>query len=227
MAEGDSTARLDVSLLRRRRGVVRASVTRLGNRLRELEDTRDQPATPAHAQQLYARLKDLDSNFKDLHMEVVDALELDEDVEAEQVILDKHDDRVSSFTVRLQGLINSSTTTPTVTNERERKSLSLKLSRLERSLTATDEAISALPEVTEDLSLVQQYQEQLIDYKKDLATLYDNIVALDPEEDDDLFTLHSRIEKSLFNCSLNVKKLMNASHLEASTATGSKGVKLP
>ena len=135
MAEGDSSARLDVSLVRRRRGVVRASVTRLGNCLRELEDSRDQPATPAHAQQLYAKFEDLDFNFRDLHMEVVDALELDEDVEAEQVILDRHDDRVSGFTVHLQGPINSSTTTPTVlTNERERKSLSLKLSRLERSI---------------------------------------------------------------------------------------------
>ena len=65
--------------------------------------------------------------------------------------------------MRLQSLINPSSTTPTVSNEHERKLLSLKLSRLERSLVATDEAISALSVVTEDLSLVQQYQEQLID----------------------------------------------------------------
>ena len=52
--------------LRRRRGVVRASITRLGNRLRELEDTVAQPTTAMHAQQLNTKLKDLDSNFKDL-----------------------------------------------------------------------------------------------------------------------------------------------------------------
>ena len=38
--------------LRKRRGVVRVSITRLGTRLRELEDTSDQPRTPDHARQL-------------------------------------------------------------------------------------------------------------------------------------------------------------------------------
>ena len=72
---------IEESQLRRRRGVVRASITRLGNRLRELEDTVAQPTTAMHAQQLNTKLKDLDSNFKDLHMQVVDQLEDEEEVE--------------------------------------------------------------------------------------------------------------------------------------------------
>ena len=70
----DTTTPRSVSQLHWRRGVVRASVTRLGNCLRELEDTEDQPATPAHAQQLYTKLKDLDSSFKDLHLLVIDQI---------------------------------------------------------------------------------------------------------------------------------------------------------
>ena len=187
--------------LRRRRGVIRASVTRLGNRLRELKDIIDQPTTPAHARQLDAKLKDLDSNFKDLHMQVVDQPEGEEALEAEQAILDKHDDDVASFPVRVQRLVNSGSTTPPDTHVRERRSLSLKMSRLERGLRDTDEAVTAIPEEAEDFAVDQKHQEQLSDYKKDHATLYDNIVALDPEEEDALLTEHSVLERSLFDCS--------------------------
>lgn len=51
MADGDTTdadrARA-VSNLRKRRGVVRASITRLGNRLKELEEAPDLPNTAEH-----------------------------------------------------------------------------------------------------------------------------------------------------------------------------------
>ena len=54
---------------------IRGSITCLGNRLRELENTREQPTTLAHAQQLHGKLMDLDSNFRDLHMQVVGLIE--------------------------------------------------------------------------------------------------------------------------------------------------------
>ena len=113
--------------------------------------------------------------------------------------------------------MKADSTTPTVTHDRERRSLSLKISRLERGLKATNEAVSAPMEDTEDLSLVQQHQEH---YKRDLSTLYDNIIALDPKEDDELLTQ--------FDCSRKVKKLINDSHPEATTpAVDGSGVKLP
>ena len=85
----DVTTPRSVSQLHQRRGVIRAFVTCLGNRLRELHDTEDQPATPAHAQQLYTKLKDPNSSFKDLHLLVIDQIEEDEALETEQAILDK------------------------------------------------------------------------------------------------------------------------------------------
>ena len=66
------------------------------------------------------------------------------------------------------------------------------------------------------------------DYKKDLATLYDNIVALDPKEDDELLTQHSKLEGLLFDCSRKVKKLIIDRRPEATTpAVDGSGVKLP
>jgi len=81
---------------------------------------------------------------------------------------------------------------------------------LERGLRFTDEAISAMSEETADIPLVQQHQEQLSDYKRDLAILYDSLVELDPGEEDELLTLHSRLEEALFGCSHKVKQLINA-----------------
>ncbi len=45
-----------ISNVRKHRGVVRASITRLGNRLTELEAIADQPTTPNHTRQLSIKL---------------------------------------------------------------------------------------------------------------------------------------------------------------------------
>ena len=73
---------------------MRASITRLGTRLTELEDTADQPRTPDHARQLLGNLRSLD-----LHDEGSE-----DSLEAEQATLDKHDDDVTTLTVRLETL---------------------------------------------------------------------------------------------------------------------------
>ena len=120
---------------------------------------------------MYTKLQDLDSNFKNLHLLVIDQIEEDEALEAEQAILDKHDDDVADLTVRIQRLTNSDSIGPIVTQERERRLLSLKISRLEKGLNETDQTISALSEGIEDLSLLQQHQEQLSDYKRSCCSL--------------------------------------------------------
>ena len=57
----------ELSELRKRRGIVRASITRLDNRLKELEDIADQPGTPDHVRQLAAKREVLDSELKTYH----------------------------------------------------------------------------------------------------------------------------------------------------------------
>ena len=80
--------------LRKRRGVVRGSITRLATRLRELEEITDQPRTADHASQLLAKLESLDGEFKAIHFEIIDLIDESEDLEKEQTVLDKHDDDV-------------------------------------------------------------------------------------------------------------------------------------
>ncbi|KAL5469510.1 hypothetical protein EMCRGX_G030772 [Ephydatia muelleri] len=220
---------LALGQLRRKRGVTRSSITRLVNRLNELEATADQPATPGHAQQLLSKLNDLDSSFKELHMQIIDKLEDGDTLEQEQIALDKHDDDIAAMTARLHRLMEPIVDASIKGNGRERRSISLKISRIEKGLKVMEEQMADLVGDADsfDISIVQQCQEQLSDYKKDLAALYSDIIDLEPKDDDELFAHHSKIETALFDCSHKIKKLIN-SQLEstASVASGT-GVKLP
>ena len=54
--------------------------------------------------------------------------------------------------------------------------------------TATTPATSPI-----DPSLLAQCQEEVLDNKKDLATLYDELSVMDIRDDDDLFTIHATL----------------------------------
>ncbi len=76
-----------LSNLRKRRGVVRSSITRLGSRLKNLEDSPDGPGTGDHAKQLATKLDTLDAEFKALHLQLIDQISADEvgELDREQV----------------------------------------------------------------------------------------------------------------------------------------------
>ena len=151
--------------LRKRRGVVRASITRLGTRLKELEEISDQPRTPDHARQLLTKLRSLDEDFKKHHFELIDIIDGDEDLERVQSIIDKHDDDITSLSVRLQTLLApSKTKTPVAPAADGRKLLSRKLAHLESGLSRIDDMISTPPDSHVEPSLLKQCQEQLSDY---------------------------------------------------------------
>ena len=89
---------------RKRRGVVKASITRLSSRLKELESKAEEPATHDHAQRLATRLDTLDAEFKTHHFALIDLIDDEETLGKEQDALDQHDDDVTTLAVRLQQL---------------------------------------------------------------------------------------------------------------------------
>ena len=166
-----------MSTLRKRRGVLRGSVTRIDTRIQELEDNGAQPDTFARAQQLITKLEALDRDFKKLHMQVVDHLD-QEELEKEQLVLDDHDDKVSNQLLRLQQLcdaVKSPVDSPT------RNLLSRKLSHLEKLLATARTAIAGIPDEDGDRTLIVQYEEHLKPYKSELqlATIYQEIIEAD------------------------------------------------
>ena len=140
--------------------------------------------------------------------------------ENEQETLDKLDDDVASITIRLQQLVakcGSSATSGAL------KSSSRKLSRLERSLNAVNEALALIPVDHDDVPLLEQYSKQLLDYKRDLATIYDDLATHDLNDDGALLVLHAKLERLQFECSHRVKSSCSTS----APTSDNKGVKLP
>ena len=130
-----------LSTQRKRRGVVKASITCLGSRLKELESKVEKPTTHDHAQRLATKLETLDTEFKTHHFSLIDLIDDDETLEKEQETLGQHDDDVTTLTVRIQRLTTLSSTTPT--NLDHRKVLMRKLQHLEKSLSLVNETVSS------------------------------------------------------------------------------------
>ncbi len=131
------------SNLRKRRGVLRASITRLGGRLTELEGTVDQPRTADHAKQQLNKLQSIESDFKKLHFELIDLID-DEDedaMETEQGVIDKFDDDVSDITIRLEVLMTVTPLGAAPVTRPDRRQLTRKLSRIQTGLDRINEAI--------------------------------------------------------------------------------------
>ena len=93
----------ELTTLKRRRGSVKASITRLTSKLTELEGMDFDQSVSSQAQQLLKRLESLDTSFKTHNMAILDAIE-ESQVEAEQETLDEHDDDVMNISLRLQAL---------------------------------------------------------------------------------------------------------------------------
>ena len=96
-----SDGELGIIASRRHRGVICGSIMKLADRIAELEAKPTlSPPDRFKAQQLQKKLEGLDADFKLYHFRVIDLVER-EDLEREQTILDKHDDRATDFLYRL------------------------------------------------------------------------------------------------------------------------------
>ena len=68
----------NVSALRKRRGVVRTSITRLTNHLKDLEEDADRPATLELARGMTRKLDTLDTDFCTRHHAIIDLIDDEE-----------------------------------------------------------------------------------------------------------------------------------------------------
>ena len=105
------------------------------------------------------------------------------------------------------------------------------MSRIRAGLEQVDDVIKtatspATPCI--DSSLLAQCQEEVFDYKKGLATLYDELSVMDILDDDELFAAHATLERQLSTVSQKIKSLLVVPLMSTSTSiTTDTGVKLP
>ena len=141
---------------------MRASITRITNRLRELEGKADQPTTLDIAQRMLQKLDTLEAEFKTHHYALIDLIDGDDDLREEQELLDRHDDEMSTLVVRTQQLITACNSS---SHSAAHKIASWKLKLLQSGLAS----LHSITEETTDICLLQQYQEQAGDIKKELG----------------------------------------------------------
>lgn len=124
---------------------------------------------------MLAKLKEHDADFKKNHLTLIDLIDDDETLIAEQGTLDEHDDLVASLTVRIMALADA--TNPTSSREvSPRELLARRCSRLESRLSETDSALTSLSH--EDVCRLQQHREQLSDFKREAAEIDNSLLSL-------------------------------------------------
>ena len=146
-----------MSAIRRQRGVVRGSITRLRSRLSELKGKTDELDMPSHARRMAQRLETLDSEFKNHHYAIIESLEREEDLAREQNVLDEHDEEKAQLSVSIEMLIASCPPTPS-SNPSGRRLIARKLAHLKKKL---DSAATAIGAESVDVCLLQQYEVNL------------------------------------------------------------------
>ena len=100
MSEANARA---LSSNKKKRGVVRASITRLHTRISDLETSPDTDL----ARRLTTRLETLVAEFKVHHYSIIDLLEDEDALEREQEILHDHEDEVAQLIVRLDKVVTT------------------------------------------------------------------------------------------------------------------------
>ena len=91
--------------------------------------------------------------------------------------------------------MNPTPPTASVAPPFDRRPLTRKLACVQTGLNRIDEAITPTDTPVEH-ALLSQCQEEVSDYKKDIATLYEELIAKNVADDNELFVTHSALEKA-------------------------------
>ena len=207
---------------------MRASITRLTTKLKDLEGKTEQSSTFDLAKGIAQKLELLDVEFHKHHYDLVDLID-DEDETAlsqAQETLDDHDDDLATLKARVQQLIVICSSS---TDSGQRKITSRKLARLEKNIASISSAVDSITE-DPDTCLLQQYKEELQDFKAELGNVSSSILAMDLEDSDALCTSQAALEKEIFTCGLKIKKLLVVPRHASDPTTSSsdeKSLKLP
>lgn len=215
--------------IRKRRGVIHASITKLANRLKDLESRVHESSTLSLAQKMTQKLESLDPDFKVQHFALIDAIHPndEETLSKEQEVLDGHDNNITVLSVRMEQLVN---TCSSASDSGAQKIASHSLTDLNKRLAAMKAAATTLSGKPEETHLLHQYQEQLTDFKREFSSIKRNVLSLGVTESEELQATIAIVDKEIFDLSLLVKKFLYT-HSEAPddvTSTASNpGVKLP
>ena len=209
---GDETGETAASLsqLKRRRGTVKGSITRVATTLAKLKAEPSSTQLLINAQELAEKLKSLDKSFKRRHDMVVDALPdddaLDEALAREQIVYDEQDAEVSRISSEIQQIIRLCSAATEMTPF---KRASRYLQDIDQELSSISEQVMKIArDDPSNIHLVKSYLQKI----SDLGTSFSDTKRLamsscTTEEMDELTDALHKISTCLFDCGLNLRKL--------------------
>ena len=124
---GEEAARV-IANIKKRRGVVRSSLTKLATKTGEIESS-ESALKRERAERAMTRLSSLEKEFRTLHYQLIDQLDEEEDLLAQQEVLDQAEEDIATLGFRLSQLTKSAT--PTTPDHRERRILSKRLAHMQ------------------------------------------------------------------------------------------------
>ncbi len=216
-----------LSTNRKRRGVVRASLTRLDSRVTELEGKGEISAGDRLAtQRLLQKLETLDADFKSYHFAIVDLIG-DNALQTEQDASDEHDDRVADLAVRIQQLAAQPSTIspPSTTTVDPCVRLDKRLRRLETDLERVVSVVGSIEPDSVDVPLLRQYEEQLSGFNAELTSISHEILSLDGDAAG-LPEREAKLTQDVFGVSLSIKRLLQGRIAIPPTSAGKGAVRL-
>lgn len=210
---------------KKRRGVVRTSLTKLSTKLTELEANSRDPTILENARSLAEKLRTLQQEFKTHQLAIIDHTDEEEGLEEEQRSLDDNDDLVSELHIRLQRLINSATSSRTP----DTVSVATKqLTLLRAKLESIDASTCDLDDAEEDsICALEEYRDQVTEIKTGLSKLRMSLLNSEATPDDPVMQDQARADKAAFDCLLVIKKRLRSSISSPATASETTVTKLP
>uniref|UniRef100_A0A1X7UIY8 Uncharacterized protein n=1 Tax=Amphimedon queenslandica TaxID=400682 RepID=A0A1X7UIY8_AMPQE len=178
-----------------------------------------------------SKLSTVDAEFKFIHLQIIDLIDNEDKLVAQQGVFDDLEDKVSALFLRLHQLTRTLSPSPAPSASlAERTILAKRLHHLEKCINTAKTAITGLPDGLDDLALIAKSEAQLADYKSQLVPIRDELLhSGDVLEDDTLLDLHAELEQQLFDCSHVIHRHLARHDTERTPTTpvASSGVKLP
>ena len=166
-----------IKAARRRRGAVRARLTRIERDIVKLEGKSDlNPNDERKIKRLTEQVKEDDKSFEERHLEVLDFIDEDQDtLKAEETICDEHGNRVMELLERLNQLEQLSRRACAIPDMAADPSSNFmkRVMYLRKRKDAIIESTRSLPSESEDLTrwLLQKCQEDSTALKAQLSVL--------------------------------------------------------
>lgn len=210
---------------RKRRGVVKASLTKLGTKLTELEANKESPTLMESASGLADKLKVLQQEYRNHQLSIIDRTEGEEALAEEQQALDDQDDQFSTLHVHIQRLITLATPSPKSDVIRV---ASKQITHLQGKLKDISASVAHIDDSHEDSTCeLEEYRDQLVELKSELCRLKDDLLSSDASPEGLVMQNLTSTDKSLFKCLLAIKKRLRSAVTPRAAVSDTTTTKLP